>query len=111
MDGRALGVTAAGGLAIVTEIEGGYWAGLAPHDKRATKFFLISEPGVWGLGNGYLRDIPFCARLLDQTTVGRPVGRPSRKSSSWAGHAMIVRNASGSLYSLRQRIMKPIGTR
>ncbi|MFH1086587.1 MAG: DNA-formamidopyrimidine glycosylase family protein [Chloroflexota bacterium] len=44
-----------------------YWEGLfatlPPDDKRAIKYFLISEPGVWGLGNGYLQDILFHARL------------------------------------------------
>ena len=32
-------------------------------DPRSIKYFLISQPGVWGLGNGYLQDILFQARL------------------------------------------------
>lgn len=31
--------------------------------KDSLKFFLISKPGVWGLGNGYLQDVLFRARL------------------------------------------------
>jgi formamidopyrimidine-DNA glycosylase len=31
--------------------------------KDSIKFFMISKPGVWGLGNGYLHDILFRARL------------------------------------------------
>lgn len=37
----------------------GLFAGLEPGDPRAVKFLLISKPGVWGLGNGYLQDILF----------------------------------------------------
>ena len=36
---------------------------LLPDDARSVKFFLISQPGVWGLGNGYLQDILFRARI------------------------------------------------
>lgn len=32
-------------------------------DPRAIKFFLISKPGVWGLGNGCLQDILWRARI------------------------------------------------
>ena len=31
--------------------------------KDSVKFFMISKPGVWGVGNGYLQDILFRARL------------------------------------------------
>jgi formamidopyrimidine-DNA glycosylase len=31
--------------------------------KDSIKFFMISKPGVWGVGNGYLQDILFRARL------------------------------------------------
>lgn len=41
----------------------GLFAALPPDDKRAIKYFLISEPGVWGVGNGYLQDILFHARI------------------------------------------------
>jgi formamidopyrimidine-DNA glycosylase len=42
-------------------------------DARAIKFFLISQPGVLGIGNGYLQDILFqskvhpCRRAADTT--------------------------------------------
>jgi formamidopyrimidine-DNA glycosylase len=39
------------------------FAGLAPDAKDSVKYFLISEPGVGGLGNGYLQDILFRAKL------------------------------------------------
>lgn len=32
-------------------------------DSRSVKFFIISDPGVWGVGNGYLQDILFRARI------------------------------------------------
>lgn len=47
----------------------GLFEGIAPEDKRAVKFFLISEPGVWGLGNGYTQDILFRAKLHPRRRV------------------------------------------
>ena len=47
----------------------GLFEGIAPEDKRAVKYFLISEPGVWGLGNGYTQDILFRARLHPRRRV------------------------------------------
>jgi formamidopyrimidine-DNA glycosylase len=32
-------------------------------DPGSVKYFMISKPGVWGVGNGYLQDILFRARL------------------------------------------------
>ena len=44
-----------------------YFAGLfeqLPEGKRiGAKYFLISEPGVWGIGNGCLQDILFRAKI------------------------------------------------
>ncbi len=37
--------------------------GLKPDDKRAVKYFAITDPGVYGLGNGCLHDILFRAGL------------------------------------------------
>ena len=39
------------------------FATLKPDDARSVRYFLISEPGVWGIGNGYLQDILLAARL------------------------------------------------
>jgi formamidopyrimidine-DNA glycosylase len=39
------------------------FAALEPEDKRSIKYLVISEPGVWGVGNGYLQDILFHARI------------------------------------------------
>jgi formamidopyrimidine-DNA glycosylase len=36
---------------------------LAEDSKASLKYFLISDPGLWGLGNGCLQDILFHARL------------------------------------------------
>lgn len=55
----------------------GLFEGLPPGDPRAIKYFLISEPGVWGLGNGYTQDILFRAgihprrRAVDVSEDGR----------------------------------------
>jgi formamidopyrimidine-DNA glycosylase len=32
-------------------------------DPRSVKFFVISKPQIWGVGNGYLQDILYRARL------------------------------------------------
>jgi len=36
---------------------------LARDSKASLKYFLISEPGVWGIGNGCLQDILFRAKI------------------------------------------------
>lgn len=36
---------------------------LTEEDRSSIKRFLISDPGVWGIGNGYLQDILFIARI------------------------------------------------
>jgi len=41
----------------------GLFDAIPSDDKRFIKFFMISEPGVWGVGNGYLQDILFRARI------------------------------------------------
>ena len=41
----------------------GLFGELAEADARSVKFFLISQPGAWGMGNGYLQDILFRAEL------------------------------------------------
>ena len=41
----------------------GLFGELDKEDSRSVKYFLISQPGVWGLGNGYLQDILFRARI------------------------------------------------
>jgi formamidopyrimidine-DNA glycosylase len=39
------------------------FAELAAADSRSVKFFVISQPGILGVGNGYLQDILFRARI------------------------------------------------
>ncbi len=41
----------------------GQFAALPASDPRAIKFFMISEPGVFGMGNGCLQDILWRAKL------------------------------------------------
>lgn len=36
---------------------------LEEDDARAIKYFIISKPSVWGVGNGYLHDILYRAKL------------------------------------------------
>ncbi len=41
----------------------GLFEELEEGDPRSIKFFIISEPGIWGVGNGYLQDILFRAKI------------------------------------------------
>jgi len=41
----------------------GLFEELARDDPRSVKFFIISKPGIWGVGNGYLQDILFRAKI------------------------------------------------
>ncbi len=41
----------------------GLFGQLEPNDSRSAKFFIISKPGVWGVGNGCLQDILFRAKI------------------------------------------------
>jgi len=41
----------------------GLFEELEEQDPRSVKFFIISQPGIWGVGNGYLQDILFRARI------------------------------------------------
>ena len=45
------------------------FADVDPKSSKSTKYFLISEPGVWGMGNGCLQDILFHARLHPRRKV------------------------------------------
>ena len=36
---------------------------LGEEDQRSVKYFVISKPGIWGVGNGYLQDILFRAKI------------------------------------------------
>jgi len=41
-----------------------------PEDKASAKYFMITKPGVWGVGNGCLQDILFLAGLHPRHPVG-----------------------------------------
>jgi formamidopyrimidine-DNA glycosylase len=50
-------------------------------DKGSTtsiKYFIISEPGIWGIGNGYLQDILFRARIHPRRKVTDVLDREKR---------------------------------
>jgi formamidopyrimidine-DNA glycosylase len=42
---------------------------VGPEDKRSIKKFMISEPGILGVGNGYLQDILFRAKIHPRRRV------------------------------------------
>jgi formamidopyrimidine-DNA glycosylase len=49
-----------------------YFSGLfldAGESTKSIKYFIISEPGIWGIGNGCLQDILFQARLHPKRKV------------------------------------------
>ena len=69
--------------------------GYGDKDRKSIKFFIISEPGILGIGNGYLQDILFRARIHpggeSSTSPGRrgarstkPLGTRWRRLWSWA---------------------------
>ena len=43
--------------------------GLGSEARTSVKAFVINEPGIWGLGNGYLQDIAFGAGLHPRRKV------------------------------------------
>ncbi len=47
---------------------------VGPEDKRSIKKFMISEPGIPGIGNGYLQDILFRARIHPRRRVADITG-------------------------------------
>lgn len=42
---------------------------LKEEDPRSAKFFIISKPGIWGVGNGYSQDILFRAKIHPRRRV------------------------------------------
>jgi len=46
-----------------------YFDDLVGDDSRSVKFFVVSKPGIWGVGNGCLQDILFHARLHPRRKV------------------------------------------
>jgi formamidopyrimidine-DNA glycosylase len=42
---------------------------VGPEDKRSIKKFMISEPGIPGVGNGYLQDILYRAKIHPRRRV------------------------------------------
>jgi len=45
------------------------FAEVEPESSRSVKYFIISEPGVWGIGNGCLQDILYHARIHPRRKV------------------------------------------
>jgi len=51
---------------------------LKKEDARSVKFFVITEPGIWGVGNGYLQDILFRAKIHPRKRAGELSSRQRR---------------------------------
>ncbi len=49
--------------AFTFEFFDGRFSELKENDASSVKFFMVSKPGVWGVGNGCLQDILFRARI------------------------------------------------
>jgi formamidopyrimidine-DNA glycosylase len=49
-----------------------------PESSASIKFFLISEPGVWGVGNGVLQDILYHARIHPRRRIVDITGAEKR---------------------------------
>ena len=49
-----------------------------PESSASIKFFLISEPGVWGIGNGCLQDILYHARIHPRRRIVDIAGEERR---------------------------------
>jgi len=45
----------------------GLFEKLGEEDKRSIKYFIISDPGIFGVGNGYIQDILFRAKIHPRT--------------------------------------------
>jgi len=43
--------------------------GVEPDSSKSCKYFIISEPGIWGVGNGCLQDILYHARIHPRRRV------------------------------------------
>jgi formamidopyrimidine-DNA glycosylase len=46
-----------------------YFHDLEDDDSRSAKFFIVSKPGIWGVGNGCLQDILFQAKIHPRRKV------------------------------------------
>jgi formamidopyrimidine-DNA glycosylase len=49
-----------------------------PESSKSVKYFLISEPGVWGIGNGCLQDILFHTRIHPRRRIVDLTGAEKR---------------------------------
>ena len=47
----------------------GLFEAVHPKSSKSIKYFLISEPGVWGIGNGCLQDILYHAKIHPRRRV------------------------------------------
>lgn len=57
----------------------GLLSAVEPGDKRSVKYFIISDPGVLGVGNGYAQDILYRARLHPRHRVSE-LGEAERRA-------------------------------
>jgi formamidopyrimidine-DNA glycosylase len=80
-------------------------------DKRSVKYFCISKPGVWGVGNGCLQDILFRAKLHPRRKV-IDLSTQERQSLHAAATGMLTEAvAEGGRDSERDLFNRPGGYR
>jgi len=65
--------------AFTSEYFQGLFGELAEKDSRSVKFFIISKPGIWGVGNGYLHDVLFRAKIHPTRKAADITGRERQK--------------------------------
>lgn len=69
---------------------GGLFDELGEGDSRSAKYFMISEPGVMGVGNGYLQDILFAAGIHPRRKA-LDLSAPERRALHEATRAVLKR--------------------
>jgi formamidopyrimidine-DNA glycosylase len=67
----------------------GLFADLDEEDKRFVKYFAISDPGIWGVGNGCLQDILFRAKIHPRRRV-RDLDDQERRALHAAAREMLT---------------------
>lgn len=78
-------------------------------DKRSVKYFCISKPGIWGVGNGCLQDILFLARLHPRRRVVNLSTRERRSLHAAATGMLSKAAAQGGRDSERDLFNQPGG--
>jgi formamidopyrimidine-DNA glycosylase len=86
-----IGRIAAGSPQFTRKYFQGLLAELPPADTRSAKYFIITKPGVWGVGNGYLQDILFRARIHPRKSVAALA--PAERNALYGAICATVKDA------------------